>query len=574
MWRSVQALLRSPDWDGPNGWHEVAIKEIDQVIKVKKALIFSSHAQYVAARAAYPATFEILNLVVVATQKQRANGDFTRKKFRITIADVNRPGTKFVGETFSPTVDDTFVRFVANATLGRPRGTRRILDVKGAYFEGSTVPASAGGRNLWIPVPLGWDALGYPSHTGGLRNYFNAVGNAPGLRDAGRAFYLVYAAWLADNGFKQSIVERCLFYRHSPSGALAIICVYVDDNWTYFEDDSEWDAFYARWSLRFRESQNVLEAGDDFCGVSYDSRPDGTLHLSCCKLLQALADIIAPYPVAAPCASPMNSDMLVRMRQPKSATNPDFPDKISTARSILGLGMYVVRGARPDGLFAAVAIAPFIVVNLTADVWEALLHWATYLVRSHLRTLVLRPVPFSARLNFCASSDSSAINVPLADSASIGLTGFEALPVASMGGYALFFAGSGAFSVECFSPRTLGDSSQSAELTMSVWASKAIIAFRIALRELKLGPDGPTELQLDAKAVLDGAGMEKVARRQRYQAVRLAMLRQWIADGVLRLKKVNTADMPSDILSKPVAPVGQFHRLAGILLTGKAPSEA
>ena len=148
------------------------------------------------------------------------------------------------------------------------------------------------------------------------------------------------------------------------------------------------------------------------------------------------------------------------------------------------------------------------------------------------------PVPFAARLNVCASSDSSAINVPLADSASIGLTGFEALPGASMGGYALFFAGSGAFSVECFSPRTLGDSSQSAELTMSVWASKAIIAFRIALRELKLGPDGPTELQLDAKAVLDGAGMGKMARRQRYQAVRLAMLRQWIADGVLGLKKL------------------------------------
>jgi hypothetical protein len=140
-----------------------------------------------------------------------------------------------------------------------------------------------------------------------------------------------------------------------------------------------------------------------------------------------------------------------------------------------------------------------------------------------------------------------------------------------MGGYALFFKGSGAFSVECFSPRTLGDSSQSAELTMSVWAAKAVIAFRIVLRELQLGPDGPTELQLDAKAVLDGAGMEKVARRQRYQAVRLAMLRQWIADGTLRLKKVNTTDMPSDILSKPVSPVGQFLRLASILLTGKPP---
>ena len=67
---------------------------------------------------------------------------------------------------------------------------------------------------------------------------------------------------------------------------------------------------------------------------------------------------------------------------------------------------------------------------------------------------------------------------------------------------------------------------------MSVWAATAFIAFRIVLRELQLDPDGPTELQLDAKAILDGAGMEKVVRRQRYQAVRLAMLRQWIADSI------------------------------------------
>ena len=63
----------------------------------------------------------------------------------------------------------------------------------------------------------------------------------------------------------------------------------------------------------------------------------------------------------------------------------------------------------------------------------------------------------------------------------IGLQGFEALPVASMGGYALFFKGSGTFSVECFSPKTLVDSNQSAELTMSVWAATAVIEFRIVL---------------------------------------------------------------------------------------------
>ena len=59
------------------------------------------------------------------------------------------PGSKFLGDVYSGAVDDTFVRFVANATLGRPHGRRRVLDVKGAYYEGVTIPASAGGRSLW-----------------------------------------------------------------------------------------------------------------------------------------------------------------------------------------------------------------------------------------------------------------------------------------------------------------------------------------------------------------------------------------------------------------------------------------
>ena len=68
-------------------------------------------------------------------------------------------------------------------------------------------------------MPLGWEDLGYrPIALDGERNFFNVVGNATGLRDAGRAFYLIYVAWLEQAGFHQSTVERCLFYRRSAAG--------------------------------------------------------------------------------------------------------------------------------------------------------------------------------------------------------------------------------------------------------------------------------------------------------------------------------------------------------------------
>jgi len=571
-WRSIRALRALPDWDTPGGWRAVAQEEIDHVIKVKQALIFRDHAAFAQARALYPNTHEVLNAVIVATQKRRANGDETHKKIRITVADVKgAPGSKFLGDVYSGAVDDTFVRFVANATLGRPNGRRRVLDVKGAYYEGVTVPASAGGRSLWIPVPAGWEDLGYPERTDGRRNFFEVVGNTPGLRDAGREFAKVYDAFLFAEGFVQSIVERRLFYRHLPTG-LAVVCVYVDDNWTYFEDDAEAEAFYVRWSNRFNESKNVASAGSDFCGVSHEYGSGNTLLLSCEKLLLALGDMLAPFPADFACASPMNGDMLPRLRLKPTVESPALgPDKVAAARSILGLGMYIVRKARPDGLFAAQALAPYIVVNLTPVVWTALLQWAHYLVRTAARRLILRPPPQGALLQFCASSDSSSINVPLSASPSLDSPDLSDLPAASAGGFALFFEGSGAFNVECFGPRHLGDSSHASELAMGVWASKSILAFRMVLRELRLGPAGPTELEMDAKAVTEGVSMERVARRQRYQSARLAMFRQWIADGALCLKKTPSGDMRSDILSKPVTPVGQFLRLATLLLTGKFP---
>jgi hypothetical protein len=42
--------------------------------------------------------------------------------------------------------------------------------------------------------------------------------------------------------------------------------VYLDDYWTFCEDDAEWDVFYAKWSERFEPSASVTQAAENFCG--------------------------------------------------------------------------------------------------------------------------------------------------------------------------------------------------------------------------------------------------------------------------------------------------------------------
>ena len=122
---------------------------------------------------------------------------------------------------------------------------------------------------------------------------------------------------------------------------------------------------------------------------------------------------------------------------------------------------------------------------------------------------------------------------------------------------------------ECFSPRKLSDSSAGSELIMASWAGKAIIAYRMLHREIFGGALGPTPLELDASAVMDSAVMERVTRKQRFNAARLAMLRQWAEDRILYLKKTGTDDMRSDIFSKAVHPVEKFRELAALVLTGR-----
>jgi hypothetical protein len=210
--------------------------------------------------------------------------------------------------------------------------------------------------------------------------------------------------------------------------------------------------------------------------------------------------------------------------------------------------------------------------HLTLYVLECILRWAYYLVRTkHLRPVFRPPRLVDGFPCFTANSDSSSINCSAGNGGEVvGVPGVQPVAAASMGGYTVFFEGSGVAMAECFSPRKLADSSAGSELIMATWAGKAVIALRMLQRELRMGPAGATPLELDATAVLNGAVMETVTRKQRFNAARIGMLRQWALDKALRLEKVGTGDMRSDILTKPVVPVKQFQRLARLLLTGDA----
>jgi hypothetical protein len=177
---------------------------------------------------------EILRILTPACVKTLADGTEGRRKVRLVVTDVvNAAGSTFAGSTFSGTVDDGVVRWLSAVTLGRPGLKRRILDVKGAYYEGTVLSPEEGGRVLSAEVPEGWSQLGFPEvDANGDKLYYRILKNIPGRRDAGRIWAAHYDRFLRRQGFEQSIVELRLFYKHLPNGKLLLVAVYVDDSWT------------------------------------------------------------------------------------------------------------------------------------------------------------------------------------------------------------------------------------------------------------------------------------------------------------------------------------------------------
>jgi len=142
----------------------------------------------------------------------------------------------------------------------------------------------------------------------------------------------------------------------------------------------------------------------------------------------------------------------------------------------------------------------------------------------------------------------------------------------SYGGFVLSFPGSGAFAWRCLVPAKLTDSTAGSELIMAVTAAKTIMGFRMFAAELGQRQADPTELGMDAMAVLDGTKMIKVSREQRYLAARLAMLRTWVEDSIISLVKIHTDSMVADIMTK-VLPVAAFRRHRASLM-GSIDTEA
>jgi hypothetical protein len=545
--KSLRAAINSSDWEGPEGWKEAALANLGQINK-HEAIEECEHEDLAAAKMEYgDAKVEVKNMLTVLKQKFDALGNPTRKKVRFVVAD--RASESKLADTFSPALSSPSRRIFAQLCVQLSGAVSDQNDIAAAYYYGVPVPPSEpGGRVLFCPIPDDFSELGYrPRDALGRRRYFKIVGNMPGRQDAGSIWFRTHRDFLLEHGFKQSVVDRCIFYQHEEAGGVLIVGVYVDDTWRISTAPALLQSLNDAWSSRFELAADVAATEGDFCGGHMRKVDDCTMVLSCERMYESLTKSLesSPLPRGYSVDVPMVKDGPKLCRQPPSSENPLLgPTVQSRARSIIGLGGFIACNFRPDAYFAFVVLTQFVSHNFTRNVWNAVLRWAYYLINSAEYCLTYRRYK---SFDWLMYTDSSAGGV------------------GNFGGYCAGVRGSALFDWKCFTPRRLTDSSAAAELVMATAAVKSVIGFRMLFKELKLQPEGPTDFMVDAQAVISGTEMEKITREMKYMAARYEMIRASEADGAIRKVKIPTTLNCADMFSKPL--VGDdFFRLRALVL--------
>jgi hypothetical protein len=110
------------------------------------------------------------------------------------------------------------------------------------------------------------------------------------------------------------------------------------------------------------------------------------------------------------------------------------------------------------------------------------------------------------------------------------------------------------------------DSSTSSEGIGAHMHAKVFLPLRFYLSDLFCPQIGPSRVCMDNIPYMQSAlGEKSHSKRNRHVLIRMEIINQALANEEITLEHLNTVDMVSDILTKPLGPT-DFHRLRRVLL--------
>lgn len=515
-------------------YHHQAMREPDAA-EFKKAMTQEVDGQLnrgvlrLRKRSTVPSTKTVLPSVWQMRRKRDIqSGDIKKYKARLNLDGSRMKYGRDYDLTYSPVVSWTTIRLLLVLVLVNGWHTRQ-LDFVSAYNQ---APPE---RELYMEVPRGYKVANATEPY-----VLELTRNTYGGRQSGRVWNHYLVDKLKSIGFVQSKIDECVFYK----GKIVYV-LYTDDSILAGPDAKELD----RTIEKMRKVLDLTVEGElsDFLGVKITRHKDkNEIHLTQPQLIdQILQDLRLKQEKAKPKDVPMRSSTILL----RHLNSPRF-DRHFHYRSIIGKLSYLEKGSRSELAYPVHQCARYS-EDPRKEHGEAVKWIGRYLLGTAKGGTIMRPDP-SRGLEVHVDADFAG-NWHKSES-------YDPRSSRSRHGYIVTYAGC-PVTVKSQIQGEICLSSTESEYTGLSYALREVIPIIRLLQEMqhrgiKVASGGT---KVHCKAFEDNSGALEMARihkwrpRTKHLATKLHHFRSYVNDGTISIHKIDTADQPADILTKPLS---------------------
>jgi Reverse transcriptase (RNA-dependent DNA polymerase) len=468
---------------------------------------------------------------------------------------VQGPGHKSVEfidywSTYSPVVSWSTVRLLIIITLINDWHMRSI-DFVLAYPQ---APVKTDIYMFPPKVPPSFVIPDLPTAADRANNVYKLIQNLYGLKDAGKTWYDHLRKGLLSRGWRQSEVDSCLFTK----GGI-ILVVYVDDAILISPFKTKIDKEIAS----LQEDYDLTDEGElqDYLGIRFDRRLDGSLKLTQPRMIERVLEIVGLK----------KDDQHVKLHDTPASEHKlldndphgAFRTQQWNYRSAVGCLSYLQAMIRPDITMAVQQCARFCNIP-QREHEEAVKRICRYLLKTKDQGIILRSdrkrgLECFVDADWAGSWQERSSNDPLSSH--------------SRTGFVILYAG-------C--PIIWGSKMQ--QLIALSTTEAEYIALSTALRDVihvihlleELHNHGfnihhPTPKVTcrtfeDNKSCIEIATNHKTRARTKHLSVRLHHFRSHVVNKTITIEHVSTKEQIADMFTKPL-PRDQFEKLRDRLLS-------
>ena len=405
-------------------------------------------------------------------------------------------------------------------------------------------------------VPDDFRILDLPSPEDRFSKVYKLLRNLYGLKDAGRTWYQFLLFGLERRGWKQSDIDSCLFTKGT-----TILILYVDDAILVSPNKSE----IASCIKSLQEEFSLTAEGplQDYLGIRFDRKPDGTIELTQPQLIQHILSLVGLDPDCA--------DIKVHDTPASTILQRDEngPARLQTwnYQSAIGCLSYLQAMIRPDITYAVQQCARF-GNNPCKCHEEAVKRLCRYLHSTKDRGLTFKPdkskgIECFVDADWAGSWHKDTSNDPLSAN--------------SRTGYWITFAGCPIVWNSKMQQLITLSTTEAEYIALSTALHEVISIMNLLNKFCACGfPIDAVNPKVRCKVFEDNAGCIEVATNHKmcpctkHLSVRLHHFRSYVQAKLITVQHVSTSEQLADLFTKPL-PRDQFRYLRDHIM-GWSPS--